>query len=309
MSVFKTARRWSLCLFARFCSWLFNRLPRRTTIYLGSWIGLTAWWFSPRAEHKSERHLSLALGDRLSLRARVLIGRGFYVNSGRNLADVLRMRRHFAREVDRIVEVDGLEHFDAAYREGRGVIGITGHIGNFELLAAFIHSRGYDVAVVGRELNNSELNRMLVANRASVGLTNIYTTDSPKRLVDWLKKGKVVGVLIDTDSSRVRGLFLPVFGRWGYSPVGQTILGLRCGAAFVPVVCLRLSDHRYRVIARPAIEPVDSGDFERDVYQVTLACNRVLEEIIRAHPAQWPWQHNRWRTPRPNRTAPLDTAL
>ena len=309
MSLYKTTKRRAVCLFARLCLWLFNRLPRAVTVCLGGWIGLVTWWFSPRAEHQALRHLELAATGRFSFRTKQLIGREFYINSGRNLADVVRMRRHFAAEIDHLVEAEGMEHFDLAYRRGKGVIGITGHIGNFELLAAYIQKQGYDVAVIGRELNNPGLNRLLVENRESVGLTNVYTTDSTKRMVDWLKKGGVVGVLIDIDSSRVRGLYLPVFGRWGYTPVGQTIIGLKCEAAFVPVVCLRQPDHRYRVIARPAIEPVTTGDFETDVRRMTGACSRALEEIILAHPEQWPWQHNRWRTPRPRHAEPLDIAL
>ena len=119
----------------------------------------------------------------------------------------------------------------------------------------------------------------------------------------------MVGVLIDTDSPRVRGLFMPVFGRWSYTPVGQTIIGLKCGASFVPVVCLRQPDNRYKVIACPAIEPLSTGDFERDVHLMTAACTRALDEIIRLYPSQWPWQHNRWRTPRRKLAEPLDTTL
>ena len=191
-----------------------------------------------------------------------------------------------------------MEYFDAAYRRGKGVIGVTGHIGNFELLAAYVQGLGHEVAVIGRELYHPGLNRLLVENREAVGLTNITTTESPKRALEWLRKGRVLGVLIDTDSSRVRGMFVPMFGRWSNTPVGQTVLGLRAGAAFLPIACLRTENNRYRVIIRPPVEVERSGDFEADVYNVTLKCTRALEKIIGDHRDQWIWLHNRWRTQR-----------
>jgi len=277
---------------------LFNALPRKVAVAAGGWIGLAVWSLSAREQHRALRHLTLAFGRQMSHREKVLIARRFFINSGKNIADVLRFRKHFTREILPLIECEGLEQFDAAYRRGRGVIGITGHIGNFELLAAFIKSRGYDVAVIGRELSNPGLDRLLNANREAVGLVTLPTTESPKRMLSWLKEGKVLGVLIDTDSHRVRGEFIPAFGRWSYTPVGQTVLGLHVGAAFVPVVCVRTEDDRYKVIACPEVTVDSSGDPEADVYNVTLKCTQALERIVRVYPDQWPWQHNRWRTRR-----------
>jgi KDO2-lipid IV(A) lauroyltransferase len=234
----------------------------------------------------------------LSHRDKLRIGRQFFVNSGKNIADVLRFKKHFPSEIKPLVEVDGMEHFVTAWTRGKGVIGVTGHIGNFELLAAFIQSEGYDSAVIGRELYDPRIDRLLLENRQAVGLTTIATTDSPKRVIGWLRSGKALGVLIDTDSHRVRGEFIPAFGRWSYTPVGQTVLGLKTGAAFVPMACLRTAEDRYRLVIRPEIRIEPSGDFDTDVYNVTLKCTQALEEIIRAYPDQWPWQHNRWRTRR-----------
>jgi KDO2-lipid IV(A) lauroyltransferase len=130
-------------------------------------------------------------------------------------------------------------------------------------------------------------------------LTNFATTDSPRQILAWLKDGKALGVLIDTDSHRVRGEFIPAFGRWSYTPIGQTLLGLKTGSAFLPMACLRTPENRYRLVVLPEIEYESTGDRESDVYEITRRCTRALEKIIRDHLDQWPWQHNRWRTKRP----------
>jgi KDO2-lipid IV(A) lauroyltransferase len=293
---FRKIKRAAVYRFVLILSALLNVLPRKLAVAAGGWIGLAAWSLSGREQHRAIRHLTLAFGRQLSHRERILTARGFFINSGKNLADVLRFKKHFVREILPIIEYEGIERFDEACRRGRGVIGVTGHIGNFELLAALIRSRGFDVAVIGRELSNPGLDRLLLANREAVGLVTIATSESPKRMLSWLREGKVLGVLIDTDSHRVRGEFIPAFGRWSYTPVGQTILGLHVGAAFVPAVCVRTGDNRYKVIVCPEVTVDSSGDPETDVYNVTLRCTQALEQIIREYPDQWPWQHNRWRT-------------
>ena len=295
MRLSKRIRRSAVYYFARTALFGLNRLPRKVALCLGGWVGLASWWIAAKSRYKAQRHLTLVYGERLSFREKERLGRGFFVNSGRNMADVLRFREHFD-EIKPLVTVEGLVHFDNAIKRGNGLLGITGHLGNFELLAAYISSLGYNIAVIGRELYEPRLNQLLVANREAVGLTNISTTDSPKRIIKWLRDGNALGVLIDNDSSRIRGMFIPAFGRWSYTPIGQTVLGLKTGASFLPMACLRLPDDRYHIVIKEPIVYIPQGDTDMDVFNVTLACTRELEKIILEYPDQWAWHHNRWRT-------------
>jgi KDO2-lipid IV(A) lauroyltransferase len=281
---------------------LINLLPRRLALFLGAAGGLLVWRLTPKDRYRISRHLGLVYGSALTETEKHNIGRSFFVNTGKNLVDAVRFRRHFCSEIRPLVTVDGLEHFDRAYKRGRGVIGITGHIGNFELLAAYIASLGYKTAVIGRELYDPRMDEYLIENRTAMGLTNIATTDSPRRMLKWLSDGGVVGVLIDTDSSRVRAMFMPVFGRLAQTPVGHTIMGLHTGAAFVPIACLRNADDSYRIVVRPEITIEPSGDSDRDVYDLTLECSRAVESLIDENKDQWIWLHNRWCA-RPPETA------
>lgn len=296
MKLRKKIKRTLVYYLARGLMHFFNFIPRKLAVYIGGWAGLAVWWGSARERYKARRHLSLVYGEQLTDREKTAISRGYAVNMGKNLADVLRLEKHFASELQPLVTAEGWEHFEAAARLGKGVIGVTGHIGNFELLAAWVASQGYEAAVIGRELYDSRLDRLLLENREAVGITTIATTESPKRIVRWLRDGKILGVLIDTDSHRVRGEFIPAFGRWSYTPVGQTILGLKTGAALIPIACLRDGHNRYRVIAKPPVTIPPDEAFDKQVRYVTLECTRVLESIINDHKDQWIWIHNRWRT-------------
>ncbi len=293
----KKIKRNAVYTLTRTMFWLLNIVPRSLACFAGSLVGLAAWNLLPKERHKTLRHLGLVFQSDLTHTRRYNIGREFFINSGRNLADVIRFKKHYHRELKHLVEVEGLQYFDQAYRRGRGLIGVTGHIGNFELLAVHIANLGYDIAVIGREMYDPRLDQLLVNNRKALGLTNIATTESPRTFLKWLNEGKAVGVLIDNDSFRVRSIHVPAFGRMANTPIGQTVLALRAGAAILPMACLRMPDDRYKIVIRPEIvkDPGFSG--EQAIYDVTAKCTKELEGIIRTYPAQWAWNHNRWRTP------------
>lgn len=273
-----------------------NLLPRRLAQGAGSWLGLAAWWGLKKDRYKIARHLTLALGDQFSDSDRHRIGRQFFVNAGQNLIDLIRFKRHFHKEIESRVSVDGLEYFEQALARGRGVIAVTGHIGNFELLAAYMATRGYPCAAIGRELYDRRFDQWLVTNREAMGVTNFATTDPPRKLIKWLRAGKVIGVLIDTDSFRVRSVFVPVFGRLSATPVGPGLVGLHCDSAFVPMACLRLPGDRYRIVIKPPIQFERSENHKADAEKVIMLSTNALEGIIRDWPEQWIWLHNRWHS-------------
>jgi KDO2-lipid IV(A) lauroyltransferase len=274
---------------------LFNIIPRRLAVFVGGAVGYGAFLISRNDRTRAHYTLGIAYGDALSKRQKQKIIRNLFVNSGKNIADVVRFRKHYHSQIRGLIDVEGLEHFDRVYERGKGVIAVTGHIGNFELLAAFFVSSGYNAAVIGRELYDRRLDKLLVEYREAIGIVNISTQDSPRRILKLLKAGYALGVLIDTDSMRVRSEFIPAFGELSNTPVGQSIIGLKTGAGFVPMACVR-DGMRYKVIVRPEVVIERTNDFDKDVYNITEKCTEVLEEIIDRYKDQWIWIHNRWQT-------------
>ena len=284
---------WSL---AQSFDWVLNRIPRSAAISIGGWIGVTAWRFLAGDRQKIDRNLTKAFGDSLSTDEKTAIGKRFFINTGKNLADVVRFRRHYQSEIKPLVDIDGLEHFDSAYKAGKGLIGVTGHLGNFELLAAHISSLGYQIAVIGREMSDRRLDNWLTENRRSAGLTNFATTESAKTILSWLKSGRALGVLIDTDSMRVRGKAIPFFGKPANTPVGPFHLGIRAGSAFLPMCCVRQPNNRYLIKIDPPIKLLLELPYEDSITAAMIQCNNALEQFVRTWPDQWIWLHNRWNT-------------
>lgn len=296
MNRIKRAKRRAAYLLARSLIFAFSAVPRSLAITIGSWVGLAAWWLIEKDQHKMERHLRIAYKDKLSTSQRKRIGRNFYINSGRNYADVLRLSKHPVNKLEQFVSIEGLSHLEEAYLAGKGVIAVGGHIGNYELLGVFLVSFGFRVAVIGRELYDKQLDKLLVGIRESNGIVNFRTTDKIKLLIDWLRSGGLLGVLIDTDSHRVRSIPVPFFGRMSNTPIGQMLLGLRAGSAFCPIACVRTENNHYRIIIRPAVNIERSGSPHNDAARLTALCANELEKIIDSNREQWIWLHNRWHT-------------
>ena len=296
MRLGKKIKRSLVYLLVRFCFFFINLIPRKLALKFGTGIGKLTWHFSKKDRIQIEKNLSWVYKDKLTPVQREQISREFFIFSGKNLIDVIRFKKHFKTEIFPLVTIEGLEFLHEAFNRKKGMVGITGHIGNFELMAAYLCTLKYDFAVIAREMYDKRIDEILVSNRTSMGVTNISTTDPPIKIIKWLKKNNGLGVLIDTDSHRVKSEFIEWFGKPAYTSVGQTILGLKTGSAFLPLACVRIDDNHYHIIIRPIIDIPLSGDISIDAIEITSACVRELESIINNYKSQWIWLHDRWHT-------------
>ncbi len=275
---------------------LLNFLPRNSAIALGGVLGKLSYFLIAKARRKTQANLKLAFGKAISEKHLKEIACRVFVNLGKNVADAVRLKKMKWEDVGKITEIEGLEYFDQAYQAGKGVIGFTGHVSNFELMAAYFSLRGYKLSVIGREVYDPRLDRLLVKNRESVGLKNIPTSAGVKPLLKVLRSGEFLGILADQDSSRVRGIFINFFGRPARTPVGPVLLAYKTSSPIVPMAIIRIENNRYRIIVKPQVELAFSDNREKDVADTLQKCTDALESIIREYPDQWLWMHDRWRS-------------
>jgi KDO2-lipid IV(A) lauroyltransferase len=215
-----------------------------------------------------------------------------------NLAEDLHLLSRGCDDVARYVEVEGWERVEALRAgraegaqggAGRGVLIVTGHCGNWELLAAAINCRGLGMRVVARALDEPELQDLLVAFRRRFGSESIERgrPGAARELLRALREG-ALGMLIDQDT-RVDGVWVPFFGRPAYTPVGAAKVALRPGVAAVPTFIERRPDGTHLARFLPPL------DLPPDETEATAAMTRAIEAQIRRRPEQWVWMHRRWR--------------
>jgi len=292
----KRVKNWFLYRFIASIIFILNFLPRKSSISLGGFLGKLAYFIIADARKRTQNNLKIAFGKEKDQREIKKLALNVFENVGKNVTDAVRLKNMKWEKVERITKIEGLEYFDNAYKMGKGVIALTGHIGNFELLGAYFSLKGYKVSVIGRELYDPRLDVLLVKSRESVGMENIPSSASVKQVIKVLRSGRTLGVLADQDSSRVRGVFVDFFGRPARTPVGPVLLAYKTQSPIVPMAIVQEKDDKYKIIVKEPIELATSGDKEKDIIETTQKYTKVLESIIKEYPSQWLWMHDRWKS-------------
>jgi KDO2-lipid IV(A) lauroyltransferase len=265
-------------------------LPVPTGLALGRALGRGAHRLLGTPRKLALKHVAQALPE-LGERARAQLVRDTFEHAGESFAE-LGLWRRLGDDPDD-VRVDGLDVLDEALAEGRGAFAVTGHVGNWELLAATIVSRGYRASVVARRVNDERFNDLITRFRGDKGM-DILLRDAPDfmtRVRDALKAGHIVAILMDQDS-RGAGVFVPFFGRLAHTPPGAAVLALRTHAPVVAVFIRRRPEGGHVV----TFERVSTeGGGRGQIADLTARFTAAIEAAIRKSPSEWVWWHERWR--------------
>jgi len=290
----KKIRRFFARLLVRILILATRIFPRKRGLGLFSRIGSLAFRLFRRERETAVRNISLAFPgmDEMIVHA---MAKGSFSALGRNVFDALRLSYIGGEEVISLCRIEGEEHLREAYEERNGVIAVTGHIGCWELLAAYVSRKGYRLTVIAKELPDRVLDGWLRKLRERHGFTVITRGRSGVSAVRALARGDVLGVLIDQDMEG-EGVFVPFFGVPAHTTVGASVLSLRTGAPIVPMAIHMLPDGTHRIMVLPPIEePPDELDEDERVRILTERSSLALEKLIRLYPQQWVWFHDRWK--------------
>lgn len=271
-------------------------LPRGLARLLADALAGAVYFGLARLRRVGERNLAMALPE-LSAKERGQILRGVYRHLGWQLVEFCRMPHYTAENTRDWIRSEGLEHYLAAARRGKGVLVLTGHLGAWEL-SSFYHSLvGYPMGMVIRRLDNRPLDEYVNRIRCLHGNRVLHKDDFARGLLSAMREGETVGILMDTNMTPPQGVFAPFFGRPACTASGLARVALRTGAAVVPgFMVWEEQERKYVLRFGPEIEFLQTGETEADVLTATAQCNQVLEQWIRRYPDQWLWIHRRWKT-------------
>lgn len=248
----------------------------------------------------SLRHLEMVYGDSMPIEERRRIARAVVRNFVDGIEETLLALRHGPEQLDaRVDDRDAVEAVRALEESSpRGFLGVTGHIGNWEMLGSWLarkSSRGLGAAVAKR-LTSPKLNARIERLRRRLGLETLYRDEPPTRPVRLLRSGRNVAVVPDQDVKSLAGIFVEFLGHRAYTPLGPARLAL---AADVPLVCgffIREADGRKKIVVKEPIWPDRKAPRAAELERLTRAWSAAIEDMIRRYPDQWAWFHERWRT-------------
>lgn len=271
-------------------------LPLRFTAKAGEVIGGLLYVIDRRHRAIALKNLNMALGGEGDLDSLKQIARRSLENLGRSAGEFISIRRYTKENIREFITIEGLENFESAHKEGRGVILLTGHFGNWELLGIAISLIGYPFHVVVRPLDNRLLDKRVNELRSIGGNKVIYKKNALSESLRLLKKRELVGFLIDQNTSREEGVFVDFFGKRAATNRGLALIALKSGVPVIPVFIIREGSVYHKVIFEKAVEVTRSGDMSDDITKNTQRFTKIIESYIIKYPDQWLWVHDRWKT-------------
>ncbi len=213
--------------------------------------------------------------------------------TGRTFAELAVMDR-LTPESGRI-DIVGLERLHAVRDGGKPVVLISGHLANFEVMAAVIMAAGVPCQVTYRAANNPYVDALIRQSRERYGIKLFAPKgDGTRELMAGMKRGESIALLVDQKYNQ--GPEVEFFGQPVNASPGAARLALKFGTVMQPLSVTRLPGVRFRVTAHEPIAVPDTGDKAADVLAGIQAVNRFVEDRVREHPVDWFWVHKRWPT-------------
>ncbi len=244
----------------------------------------------PAARKAVEKSLRGALGDQVSpVEMKRQVRENFRDAWARRQVDFVIVPKLDREFLDRNFEVVGLEKYERAKAEGRGVLLVTGHFGVAVLMAFFaLPLLGAKALIPVRRLFDRRTEAKLMRVAHYHGGETVYTENCFRVLIKRLNSGGTVALAGDHLTSP-RGVRVSYFGRDTLMPAGPAILAYRCRAAVVPCYCVRTAADRFLLeFGDPLpIPPTPEKIEESHLREVIQSYARCFEDVIRRYPSQW----------------------
>jgi len=220
--------------------------------------------------------------------------REHFKNLGRSFIEIIKIYYGRGKGILRETTIKGLENFEQAKAKGKGVIFLTGHCGNWELLAIAFSFHVTSSSLVARRLNNPYLNTLLERARSRFGNRAVYKQGALRAIISTLRSGGNVAILMDQAVLAEEGFVIDFLGRGAWTSKMPALIARKTAAAVLPVF-IRRNGKGHEITIHPEVSLSSLSDYEHAVREDTQRFSRFIEDYIRTNPSQWLWLHRRWK--------------
>ena len=270
--------------------------PSSVRYYLLKMLGYVFYLVDRKRGKIARVNLDLAFGDTMSETEKKKIIKKVHENLIFNMADFVINQDITKDELLSKVKLVNPEIVEREMAEGRPVIAITAHYGNWELMPFVFANRFGPMNIVGRALDSSKMDEVLRAARERFSIRLFDKKGAMRGLISTLKEGHSVGLLVDQNTSSRDGLLIDFFGKKARHTPAAAILAKRTGYKVIPMFIR--SDKRHQIYTATFYPPIpmnDSGDKKADILENVQAQAEITEKVIREKPDEWFWIHKRWK--------------
>ncbi len=271
-------------------------LPLRVAFGLGNALGFCAWAVLGKYRRLAFRNIDIAFEAEKSSQEKHRLIRRHFKRLGANLLSGLRLASMPLEKARAHVRIENADAAHCELRNGRPVVLILSHVGNWELLAQMLPTAiGYvRNSTVYQPLKNRYIDKHIRTLRGRAGVEVFDRNEGFHKAIELLRGGGAIGILSDQHAGD-QGLWVPFFGKLASTTSLPALLAKRTGAAVLGTAIYTEAPGRWRMTIADRID--QSGD---SVEEITAKANKLIEDQTRAAPEDGFWLHNRWKTPRPN---------
>jgi Kdo2-lipid IVA lauroyltransferase/acyltransferase len=272
--------------------------------FYGEKFATVAFFLFRRGRKIALNNLRLALGSEKSEGEIEQICLNNFKNIGRNMMETLYTSNQEDGYSRRLVRIEGEEYLDQALKQGKGVIALSGHVGNFSLMCVRLANEGYPISAVARISKNAKVLEPITSYMESVGME--YIPSKPQltcvsRCLNALKRNRILFVQIDLNAPTTEA-WVDFFGYLVPTFKGSVVLSLRTGAPILPMFIIRNPDNLHKIIIHPPFGLSATGNIEQDITSNIARLTKIAEAMIRDYPEQWWWAMPRFKRARDIRT-------
>jgi KDO2-lipid IV(A) lauroyltransferase len=290
-------KRYYIYYFLRIAAFVIFVLPIKVGLYLAGFAGETAFLIMKKERRQTLENLRGVFPEKTEADIEK-IAKEVFSNLCKNGVEWVNSSKLNKENIDLWIKAEGLDKIDRVLSKGKGGLILSSHFGNWELLNIYFLAKGYPGVAIVRRLYFDKYDAFLNRVRKSKGAGIVYRDESPKKILRFLKRNFLIGIVADQDVDSIDGVFVDFFGKPAYTPKAPVAFSLASGAPIIPCLLVR-EGNRHRLIIEDPIEVEKKSTKEETVRFNTERWSRIIESYVRKYPEQWVWMHRRWKT-KPN---------
>lgn len=275
-------------------AWMVNILPASWADAFGRTLGKLAYRLSKKHRERTKSNLRMCFPEWTEQKIQKTAVDVFQ-HFGKTMVRILRSAKLKPEEVLQSVSAQGFELLEEALKQNKGVILITAHFGNWERSAHYITTRGYTLNVIARDANQIQTNKVLNQTRTRQGMKVLPRGAAAKDILRCLQRNECVGILPDQNAWEI---YVDFFGIPAGTVTGPAVFHLRTGAPIITAFCVEQPNGKYQLTFEKVELTALTGQKNEDIHNIMQKINLAIENVIRKHPEQYLWMHDRWRAAR-----------
>lgn len=285
---------YAACILFRTVGFIIRLLPKGFTLFWGRRLGDLLFYCDRRHRYRVYAHIKTAFGSHLSPEEIKKLVARFYRSFGQSMLELFFVPLVNKEYLEKYVTFEGMEHIDAAFKKGKGVVLLAMHAGSWELTSVLLANLGFPSVYFARNQRKyPRLEKLLNAYRVQKGCRLIQREEGARGLIRALANNEVLGMTVDQGGKT--GTLVKFFGKNASMPTGAVKFALKFGATILPSFYVRSRGPHIKIFINPALELVRTGDPDEEARINLERLMPVYEKLISRYPQEFFWIYKVWK--------------